>query len=153
MATSHVSFGDEGQLSPYIEKWIIHNTIFFLLDEFAYTFDIYSAPIFPDDKSKDYILTEHNQAVYNISHLSFGTMDHTINASDVQIHVEPAILDDTRTRLDIQIYAAAADVTGQWMSKGYNKLEIKSLYGIHDRTTDKMIAHVPYNAVFFLLVE
>jgi hypothetical protein len=39
------------------------------------------------------------------------------------------------------------------MSKGYNKLEIKSLYGIYDRTTDKMIVHVPYNAVFFLMVE
>ncbi|HEU4445608.1 MAG TPA: hypothetical protein VFR94_13125 [Nitrososphaeraceae archaeon] len=45
-------------------------------------------------------------------------MDHTINALDVQIHVQPAILDDRRTRLDIQIYAAAADVTGQWMRKG-----------------------------------
>jgi hypothetical protein len=31
MATSHISSGAEGQLSPYIEKWIIHNTIFFLL--------------------------------------------------------------------------------------------------------------------------
>ena len=101
---------------------------------------------FPDDKLKNYILTEHNQAVYNISHLGFEIMDQTINASDVQIHLQPAIL-------DIQIYAAAADVTGQWMSEGYNKLEIKSLYGIYDRTTDKMIVHVPYNAVFFLLVE
>jgi hypothetical protein len=80
-------------------------------------------------------------------------MDHTINASDVEIHVQPAILDDTRSRLDIQIYAAAADVAGQWMSKSYNKLEIKSLYGIYDRTSDKMIVHLPYNAVFFLLVE
>jgi hypothetical protein len=72
---------------------------------------------FTDDKLKNYILTEHNQAVYNISHLGFEKMDHTINASDVPIHVQSAILDDPRTGLDIQIYAAAADVTGQWMSK------------------------------------
>ena len=91
---------------------------FFLTNEFEYTFDIFSAPLFPDDKLKNYILAEHNQAVYNISRLSFGIMDHTINASDVQIHVQPAILDDTRTRLDVQIYAAAANVRGQWMSKG-----------------------------------
>jgi hypothetical protein len=77
-------------------------------------------------------------------------VDHTINGSDVQIRVQPT--DDTKTRLDIQIYAADADVTGQWMSKSYNKLEIKSLYGIYDRTTDKMIVHVPYDAVFFLMV-
>jgi hypothetical protein len=80
-------------------------------------------------------------------------MDHTINASDVQIHVQPAILDDTKTRLDIQIYAATADVTGQLMSKSYNKVEITSLYGIYDRTTDKMIVHVPYNFVFSLLLQ
>jgi hypothetical protein len=108
---------------------------------------------FPDDKLKNYILTDHNQAVYNISHLGFEIMDHTINASDVQIYVQPAILDDTKTGLDIQIYAAAADVTGQWLSKGYNNLEMKSLYGIYDKTTDKMIVHVRHNAVFFLLVE
>jgi hypothetical protein len=77
-------------------------------------------------------------------------VDHTINGSDVQIRVQPT--DDTNTRLDIQIYAADADVTGQLMSKSHNKLEIKSLYGIYDRTTDKMIVHVPYDAVFFLMV-
>ena len=57
-------------------------------------------------------------------------MDHTINGSNVEIHVRPAILDDTRTRLDIQSYAAAADVTGQWMSKSYNNLEIRSIWNI-----------------------
>jgi hypothetical protein len=75
-------------------------------------------------------------------------MDHTINASDVQTHVQPAMLDDTKTRLDIQIYAATTDVTGQWMSKSYNNLEIRSLYGIYDRTTHKMVVHVPYSTIF-----
>jgi hypothetical protein len=41
-------------------------------------------------------------------------MDHTIDASDVQIHVQPAAMHDaTKTRLGIEIYAATADVTGQ----------------------------------------
>jgi hypothetical protein len=80
-------------------------------------------------------------------------MDHTINASDVQIHVQPAILDDTKTRLDIQIYAATADVTGQLMSKSYNKVDITSPYGVYDRATDKMIVHVPYNFVFSLPLQ
>jgi hypothetical protein len=61
---------------------------FLLADEFEYTFDIYSAPIFPDDKLKNYILIEHDQAVYNISHLGFEIMDYIINVSDVQIHVQ-----------------------------------------------------------------
>ena len=150
-----VSLHAEGQqLSPYREKTMLDNTIFFfLLDEVEYTFDIYGAQIFPNDQLKYSILTEPNQSVYNISHLSFAIMDHTINASDVQIHVQPAMLDDTKTRLDIQIYAATADVTGQWMSKSYNNLEISSLYGIYDRTTDKMVVHVPYSTVFPLLLQ
>ena len=52
---------------------------------------------FPDDKLKNYILTEHNQAVYNISHLGFEIMDQTINASDYRYMFNLAILDDTRT--------------------------------------------------------
>lgn len=148
MAINPVSLSAEGQLSPYREKSMLDNTIFFLLDEVEYTFDIYGAQIFPNDQLKYSILTEHNQSIYNISHLSFAIMDHTINASNVQIHVQPASLDDTKTRLDIQIYAATANVTGQWMSKSYNNLEIRSLYGIYDRTTDKMAVHVPYSTVF-----
>jgi hypothetical protein len=65
-------------------------------------FDIYGAQISPNDQLKYSILTDHNQSVYNISHLDFAIMCHTINASDVQIHVQPAILDETKIRLDIQ---------------------------------------------------
>ena len=153
-AINPVSLRAEGQLSPYREKTMLDNTIFFLLDEVEYTFDIYGAQIFPNDQLKYSVLTEPNQSVYNISHLSFAIMDHTINASDVQIHVQPAaMLDNTKTRLDIQIYAATADVTGQWMSKEYNNLEIRSLYAKYDRTTDKMVVHVPYGTVLPLLLQ
>ncbi len=41
-------------------------------------------------------------------------MDHTIDASYVQIHAQPAEMHDgTKTRLGIEIYAATVDVTGQ----------------------------------------
>lgn len=64
-------------------------------------------------------------------------MGQTINASKEQIHGQPAIIDDTKTRLNIEIYAANADVTGPWVSKSYNSLKIKSLYGIYDRLTKR----------------
>jgi hypothetical protein len=77
------------QLSPVKRRacWIYY---FFLLDEVEYTFDICGAQIFPHDELKYSILTKHNHSVYNISRLSFPIMDDTINASDVQIHVQPA---------------------------------------------------------------
>jgi hypothetical protein len=80
-------------------------------------------------------------------------MDDTINASDVQIHFQPAMLDDTKARLDIQIYAPRADVTGQSMSKKYNNFEIKFLYARYDRTAVKMVVHVPYSTVLPLLLQ
>jgi hypothetical protein len=65
-----VSLRAGGQLSPYREEHVRY-TIFFLLDEVEYTFDIYGAQIFPNDELKSSILTERNHSVYNISRLSF----------------------------------------------------------------------------------
>lgn len=105
---------------------------FLLADEFEYTFDIYSAPIFPDDKLKNYILTEHNQEVYNISHLSFGIMDHTINALDVQnmSNRQYSMIQGPDLISKSTLLQRTLQVNG-W-EKADNKLEIKSLYGIYD---------------------
>jgi hypothetical protein len=46
-AINPVSLRAEGQLSPYREKTMLANTIFFLLEQVEYTFDIYGAQIFP----------------------------------------------------------------------------------------------------------
>lgn len=153
LAINPMSLLAEGQLPLSGEKQLLDNGLFFLLDEGEYTFDIYGAQIFPNDQLKYSILTEQHQSVYNISSLTFAIMGHTVKASNVQIHVQPGIVDDTKTRLNIEIYAATADVTGQWVSRSYDNVEIRSLYGIYDRTTDKMIIHIPYGTVLSLLLR
>jgi hypothetical protein len=45
--------------------------------------------------------------------------------------VNPTRIDEVNTRLEFQIYANNAEVTGQWLSKSYNDLAIKSAYGIY----------------------
>ena len=120
------------------------NIAFLFLDAFEYTFDIEGAQIFPNDTIKHSIVTEYNPSVYNIPSLQYKIMEHMINASDVEIHVNPTRIDDAITRLDFQIYANNAEVTGQSLNKSYNNLEIKSAYGIYDRVTDKMTIHMPY---------
>jgi hypothetical protein len=113
------------------EKLLDNNNIAFLfLDAFEYTFDIEGAQIFPNDTIKHSIVTEYKPSVYNIPSLQYKIMEHTINASDVQIHVDPTRIDDANTRLEFQIYANNAEVTGQLLSKSYNNLEIRSAYGI-----------------------
>lgn len=124
-----------------------------LLDSFEYTFEIDGAEIFPNDTIKNSIVAEYNPSVYNISSLQYEILGHTINASEVQIHVEPTRIDDMTTRLDFQIYANNAQVTGELLNKSYDNLEITSAYGIYNRATHKMTIHMPYNAALHLLAQ
>src|ERR671915_1878968 len=126
---------------------------FFLVDAFEYTFDIDGAQIFPNDTVKHSIVTEYNPSVYKIPNLQYVIMEHIINAWDVQIHVDPTRIDNANTRLDFQIYANNAEVTGQWLSKSYDSIEIRSAYGIYDRVTDKMTIHIPYSVALQHLVQ
>src|SRR5215207_6037663 len=136
------------------EKLLDNNNIAFLfLDAFEYTFDIEGAQIFPNDTIKHSIVTEYKPSVYNIPSLRYKIMEHTINASDVEIHVDPTRIDDGNTRLDFQIYANNAEVTGQSLNKSYNNLEIRSAYGIYNRVTDKMTIHIPYSAAIQHLLQ
>jgi len=129
------------------------NIGFLFLDAFEYTFDIDGTQIFPNDTIKHSIVTEYNPSVYNIPSLQYKIMEHMINASDVEIHVNPRRIDDAITRLDFQIYANNAEVTGQSLNKSYNNLEIKSAYGIYDRVTNKMTIHIPYSAALQQLLQ
>jgi hypothetical protein len=135
------------------EKLLDNNIAFFFLDAFEYTFDIDGAQIFPNDTVKHSIVTEYKPSVYNIPSLQYKIMEHTINASDVEIHVDPTRIDDANTRLEFQIYANNAEVTGQLLSKSYNNLEIKSAYGIYNGLTDKMTIHIPYSAAMQHLLQ
>jgi hypothetical protein len=135
------------------EKLLDNNIAFFFLDAFEYTFDIDGAQIFPNDTVKHSIVTEYKPSVYNIPSLQYKIMEHTINASDVEIHVDPTRIDDANTRLEFQIYANNAEVTGQLLSKSYNNLEIRSAYGIYNGLTDKMTIHIPYSAAMQHLLQ
>ena len=136
------------------EKLLDNNNIaFFFLDAFEYTFDIEGAQIFPNDTIKHSIVTEYKPSVYNIPSLQYKIMEHTINASDVEIHVDPTRIDDANTRLEFQIYANNAEVTGQLLSKSYNNLEIRSAYGIYNGLTDKMTIHIPYSVAMQHLLQ
>lgn len=135
------------------EKLLDNNIASFFLDAFEYTFDIDGAQIFPNDTVKHSIVSEYNPSVYNIPSLQYKIMEHVINASDVQIHVDPTRIDEANTRLDFQIYANNAEVTGQLLSKSYNNLEITSAYGIYNQATDKMTIHIPYSVALRHLLQ
>jgi hypothetical protein len=135
------------------QETLSDNIAFFLLDAFEYTFDMDGQQIFPNDTVKHRIVTEYQPSVYNIPTLQYRIMEHTINASDVEIRVNPTRIDEVGTRLNFQIYANNAAVTGQLLSKSYDDLEITSAYGIYDCITDKMTVHIPYSVALQHLVQ
>jgi hypothetical protein len=145
----------QSEAQPLIsrEEKLLDNIAFFFLDAFEYTFDIDGLQIFPNDTIKHSIVTEYHPSVYNIPSLQYKIMDHTINASNIQIDVNPTRIDESNTRLDLQIYADNAEVTGQWLNKSFNNLEIRSAYGIYNRLTDKMTIHIPYSVALQHLVQ
>jgi hypothetical protein len=93
--------------------------------------------IFPYETAKHSIVTEYNPSGFNILNLQYTIIGHRINASDVEIRVVASRINEAITRLDFQIFANNAEITGQLLSKSYNDLEITSADSIYDRNTDK----------------
>jgi hypothetical protein len=138
---------------PSAQEKLSANIAFFFLDAFEYTFDVDGKQIFLNDTIKHQIITEYKPSVYNIPTLHYRIMDHIVNASGIEIHVNPTRIDEANTRLNFQIYANNADVTGQFLKKSYDNLEITSAYGIYDRISDKMTIHIPYSVALQHFME
>jgi len=85
--------------------------------------------------------------------LTFAILGHIINAPKVQLHVQPAIIENIKTRLNIDILATTGHIAGQWTSRIYNNLEIKSLYGVYDRVNDEKIIPILQGTVSELLLK
>ena len=65
-------------------------------------------------------------------------------ASDIKIHVDPKKIDDSKTRVDIPlILAEDVKVSNGPINLSYKEVNMGSVYGIYDKTTDKMTVHVP----------
>ena len=115
-----------------------------------YRFTLNSSQIFPNETIKQDVLNNHTRSQYNISSLEHGLMGYQINASDVRVNVTPSSIDEARTRLDLQIYAERVNVTGS-ADRFYDRVELESLYGIHDRRTDLIEMHVPLDVALSYL--
>lgn len=116
-----------------------------LIKNFEYTFDLDGSQIFPNNDIKQDIVSEYKSSNYNIDDLNYELLGFKIIASDIRIHVNPNRIDDTKTRIDIPLLLAK-DIkvsNGGVINLSYNEVELESVYGIYDRTTDIMSVHVP----------
>ena len=115
-----------------------------LINNFEYTFDLEGRQIFPTNNIKQDIISEYKSSEYNIDDLNYELMGFKIIASDIKMRVDPKKIDDSKTRVDIPlILAEDVKVSNGPINLSYKEVNLGSVYGIYDKTTDKMTVHVP----------
>jgi hypothetical protein len=122
-----------------------------LPDLFDYTFEINGTEIFPNETIKRQITENYTESEYNTTALEYNIIGYHVNASNAKIHVDPSRIDDAKTRLDLQIYAEQVKVDGS-ADRYYDRVDLKSMYGIYDKETDMVTMHVPLDVALSYIV-
>jgi hypothetical protein len=115
-----------------------------LINNFGYTFDLEGRQIFPTNNIQQDIISEYKSSEYNIDDLNYELIGFKIIVSDIKMRVDPKKIDDSKTRVDIPfILAEDVKVSNGPINLSYKEVNLGSVYGIHDKTTDKGTVHVP----------
>lgn len=112
--------------------------------QFEYKIDLDGKQIFPNDTIKEDIVTNYKSHTYTISALKYTLLGFSISASGVNIDVKPSKIDATRTKIDFpSLFARDVTVNNGIINLNYHQIDLGSIYGIYDKTTDKMTMHIP----------
>jgi hypothetical protein len=138
------SFLDDNSGHLYYRAAVFIQELESLIKNFEYTFDLEGSQIFPNNNIKQNIVSEYESSEYNIDDLNYELLGFKIVASDIKIRIDPKKIDDSKTRVDIPLMLAKdVKVSNGPINLTYNEVDLGSIYGIYDKTTDKMTVHVP----------
>ena len=125
-----------------------------LAKQFEYTVDLDGKQIFPNDTIKQDIVSKYKSADYNISNLNYKLLGFNITASNIKMHVNPSKIDQTRTRVDFPVMTArSVSVTNGSINSKYGEVNLGSIYGIYNKSTDKMTMHIPSSVALQYLLH
>jgi hypothetical protein len=109
-----------------------------------YTVGLDGKQIFPNSTLKANIVDKYQPSTYDIRDLKYNLLGFNVSAHDIKIHVNPSRIDTTKTRVDIPLMLARnVTVTNGVINLKYNQVDLGSIYGIYDKTTDKIMVHIP----------
>ena len=109
-----------------------------------YTVSLDGKQIFPNSTLKQNIVDKYQPSTYDIRDLKYNILGFNITAHDIKIHVNPSRIDTTKTRVDMPLMLARnVTVTNGIINLKYSRVDLGSIYGIYDKTTDKMMVHIP----------
>jgi hypothetical protein len=125
-----------------------------LAKQFEYTFDLDGKQIFPNDTIKQDIVAKYRSADYNISNLNYKLLGFNITASNIKIHVNPSRIDQITTRIDFPVMTANnVTVTNGSINSKYSKVNLGSIYGIYNKSTDEITMHIPTSVALQYLLH
>ena len=125
-----------------------------LAKQFEYTFDLDGKQIFPNDTIKQDIVAKYKSANYNISNLNYKLLGFNITASNIKIHVNPSRIDQATTRIDFPVMTANnVTVTNGSINSKYSKVNLGSIYGIYNKSTDEITMHIPTSVALQYLLH
>ena len=114
-----------------------------LNNELVYSITLDGNQIFPNSTLKDKIINGHQQSIYNTSRLKYNLLGYQIAAHDIKIRVNPSTIDSTRTRVDIPLMLAKNVTVTDGINQNYDKVNLGSIWGIYDKSNNKMVVHIP----------
>lgn len=115
-----------------------------LIGQPEYTISLDGNQIFPNSTLKENIVEKYQPSTFDIKDLKYSLVGFNLTAHDIKIHVYPSRIDTTKTRVDIPLMLASnVTVTNGVINLNYNQVNLGSIYGIYDKTTDKMMVHIP----------
>jgi hypothetical protein len=110
----------------------------------GYTISLEGDQFFPNNTIKQNIVKRYQPSTYYIKDSKYNILGFDVTAHNIYIHVKPSRIDATKTRMDIPLMLARnVTVTNGVLNLKYNDVNLGSIYGIYDKTTDKMTVHIP----------
>ena len=115
-----------------------------LTRQLEYTVSLDGKQIFPNSTLKANIVDKYQPSTYDIRDLKYSLLGYNVTALDIKIQVDPSRIDTTKTRVDIPLMLARnVTVRNGVINLNYNQIDLGSIYGIYDKTTDKIMVHIP----------
>ena len=125
-----------------------------LAKQFEYTLDLDAKQIFPNDTIKQDIVAKYRPVDYNISNLNYKLLGFDISASNIKIHVKPSRIDQMKTKIDFPMMNANhVTISNGSINSKYSKVNLGSIYGIYDKSTDKITIHIPTSVALQYLLH
>ena len=109
-----------------------------------YTVSLDGNQIFPKGTLKQNIVDKYQPSTYDIKDLKYNLLGFNVTAHDIKVRVNPSRIDTTKTRVDIPLMLGRnVTVANGVINLNYSQVDLGSIYGIYDKTTDKMMVHIP----------